>query len=76
MKRVLAFFIRYPIWTNVLMFTIFGFGLISFSQMKYSFFPEMKPDFIEIQVEFIGASPEEVEEGVVQKIEENLDGIE
>jgi multidrug efflux pump subunit AcrB len=75
MKKVLAFFIRYPVWTNVLMFTIFGFGLISFSQMKYSFFPEMKPDFIEIQVEFIGASPEEVEEGVVQKIEENLDGL-
>lgn len=75
MKKILTFFIRYPVWANVLMFTIFGFGLIFFSRMKYSFFPEMKPDFIEIQVEFIGASPEEVEEGVVQKIEENLDGL-
>ncbi len=76
MKRVLAFFVRYPIWANVLMFTIVGFGIISWSQMKYSFFPEIPPDYINVEVEYIGASPEEVEEGVVLKIEENLEGIE
>ena len=76
MKRVLAFFVRYPIWANVLMFTIVGFGIISWNGMKYSFFPEIQPDFINIEVEYIGASPEEVEEGVVLKIEENLEGIE
>lgn len=76
MKKVLAFFVRYPIWANVLMFTIVGFGIIFWSQMKYSFFPEIPPDFINIEVEYIGASPEEVEEGVVLKIEENLEGIE
>ncbi|MBW2183062.1 MAG: efflux RND transporter permease subunit [Deltaproteobacteria bacterium] len=75
MKNIITFFIRYPVWANVLMFAIFGFGLLFFSRMNYSFFPEMKPDFIDIQVEFIGASPQEVEEGVVQKIEENLDGL-
>jgi len=76
MKKVLAFFVRYPIWANVLMFTIVGFGIISYSQMKYSFFPEIPPDFINVEVEYIGASPEEVEEGVILKIEENLEGIE
>ncbi len=76
MKRALAFFVRYPIWANVLMFTIMGFGIISWSGMKYSFFPEIPPDFINVEVEYIGASPEEVEEGVVLKIEENLEGIE
>ena len=76
MKKVVAFFIRYPIWTNVLMFSILGFGLLCWGGMKYSFFPEIPPDMIVIEVELIGGSPEEVEEGVVLKIEENIEGIE
>jgi len=76
MNRLIEFFIRYRIWANVLMFSIFGFGLIAFNQMKYSFFPEMEPDFIIVQVVYPGAAPEEVEEGVILKIEENLDGLE
>ena len=76
MKRVLAFFVRYPLWANVLMVSIVGFGLLAQSQLKSSFFPEIPPDIIVIEVEYIGGSPEEVEEGVVLKIEENIEGIE
>lgn len=76
MKRVLAFFVRYPIWANVLMFSIIGLGMLTQSQLKSSFFPEIPPDMIAVQVEYIGGSPEEVEEGIVLKIEENLEGIE
>jgi len=76
MKKVIAFFIRYPIWTNVLMFSIVGFGLLCWGGMKYSFFPEIPPDIIIVEVELVGGSPEEVEEGVVIKIEENIEGIE
>ena len=75
MEKIIAFFVRYKVWTNVLMFSIFGFGLISLSQMRFSFFPEAEPDIITIQVIYPGASPEEVEEGVILKIEENLDGL-
>jgi len=76
MNKIVAFFVRYPVWTSVLMFSVIGFGLIYFKEMKYSFFPEIPPDIITIQVVFPGASPEEVEEGVILKIEENLDGLE
>ena len=76
MRKFIAFFIKYPLWSNVLLFSILGFGVISFSQMTYSFFPETQADSITIRVPFPGASPQEVEEGVVLKIEENLDGIE
>jgi len=75
MKKMIEFFIRYRIWTNVVMFSVFGFGIIFLSQMRYSFFPEVKPDLITIQVMYPGASPEEVEEGVVLKIEENIEGL-
>lgn len=76
MRSIVAFFVRYPVWTNVLMFSVFVFGFLYFYQMNYSFFPQVAPDVINIQVPFPGASPEEVEEGVILKIEENLDGLE
>ncbi len=76
MRRFVGFFIRYPIWVTVVLFAIVAFGLISLAQMRYSFFPEIDPDVIQVQVVYPGASPDEVAEGVVLKIEENLDGLE
>lgn len=75
MKKITAYFINYPVWTTVFMFSIIGFGLISFYQLRYSFFPELVPDVLNIQVVYPGASPGEVAEGVILKIEENLDGL-
>ncbi len=75
MRRVLAYFIRYPIWVTVLMSGVLLFGLLAFSQMRFSFFPESQPKVIIVEVVYPGAAPEEVEEGVVLKIEENLDGL-
>jgi multidrug efflux pump subunit AcrB len=76
MKKIISFLVRHPVWGNVILFSVLGFGIISFFQMKYSLFPELQSDFITIQVIFPGASPQEMEEGVVLKIEENLDGLE
>lgn len=76
MKKVIQLFIKYRLWTNVLMFSVFGFGFIFYAGINYSFFPEIEPSIVTIQVVFPGASPEEVEEGVVLKIEENLEGLE
>ncbi|MCF7904462.1 MAG: efflux RND transporter permease subunit [Candidatus Marinimicrobia bacterium] len=75
MKRVIEFFIRYPIWTNILLFGVLLFGGLALSSLKYSTFPEISPNRITIQVLYPGASPEEVEEGVIMKVEENLDGL-
>ncbi len=76
MRRIVAFFVRWPIWVNVLMFSILIFGAMAFSTMRYSFFPEVSPNTIIVQVTFPGASPTEVAEGVILKIEEQLDGLE
>ncbi len=75
MSKIISFFVRYKIWTNVIMFSVFGFGLIFLLQMRSSLFPEAEPDIITIQVVYPGTSPEEVEEGIILKIEENLDGL-
>ena len=75
MRQVISFFIRFPIWVSVLFLSIILFGLVSLGGMRYSFFPELKPDIINIQGVYPGASPEEVAEGMILKIEENLDGL-
>jgi multidrug efflux pump subunit AcrB len=76
MQKFIAFLVKYPVWSNVILYSTIGFGLISFLQMRYSFFPEIQTGIIQIQVAYPGASPQEVEEGVILKIEENLEGIE
>ncbi|MFZ5981891.1 MAG: efflux RND transporter permease subunit [Candidatus Zixiibacteriota bacterium] len=76
MRNLIAYLIRYPVWVTVIFFSVILFGLLSLSQIRYSFFPENEPDNIIISVVYPGASPEEVEEGVVLKIEEQLDGLE
>ena len=76
MRKVLSFLVKHPIWSNVILYGTIGFGLISLFQMRYSFFPEIQSGIITIQVAFPGASPQEVEEGVILKIEEHLEGIE
>ncbi|MCK4371942.1 MAG: efflux RND transporter permease subunit, partial [candidate division Zixibacteria bacterium] len=57
MRRVVAYFIRHPIWTAVLLFGIIGFGVISHGRLRYSFFPEIVPDIITIQITYPGAAP-------------------
>jgi len=76
MRRVIAFFVRTPIWVNVLMFSILIFGALALATMRFSFFPEVSPNTVIVQVAFPGASPTEVAESVVLKIEEQLDGLE
>jgi multidrug efflux pump subunit AcrB len=51
------------------------FGLLAFSEMRFSFFPESQVKVIIVEVAYPGAAPEEVEEGIVLKIEDNLDGL-
>lgn len=74
MKKFVAYFIRYPISVNTLMATIGFFGLLAMFSLNSTFFPIVESRFISIQAIYPGASPEEIEEGIVQKIEENLKG--
>ncbi len=77
MKKLIEYFVKYPIWANAIIFTMVIFGVVSYTfVMKRSFFPETDPTTITVGVVMPGASPEEMEEGVTIKIEESLKGIE
>lgn len=75
MKNFIAFFIKYPVATNVLILAFFVFGYLGLGNMKSSFFPLVPSEIINIQIAYLGAAPNEIEEGVVLKIEDNLKGL-
>ena len=50
-------------------------GLILAFAVKQEVFPEIALDRVVITVSYPGASPEEVEEGIILKIEENIGGV-
>ena len=74
MRKFVAFFIKYPVAVNTLLFSMAIFGFLSLRNINSTFFPVVSSRIISIQSVYPGASPEEMEEGIVQKIEENLKG--
>lgn len=75
MKKIIEYFIKYPVAVNVLMVAIILGGWQGLKRMNSSFFPLIPPDTITITAVYPGASPQEVEEGVILKIEDNLRGL-
>ena len=75
MKKIITYFIKYPVAVNVVIIAFIVFGLVGIFSMKSSFFPLVDSQLIRISLAYPGASPAEMEEGVVLKIEDNLKGI-
>ena len=75
MKNFINYFIRYEILVNLAIVVIAIFGVIAATSLTSSFFPEQDVQFIIVEAVFPGASPEEVEEGITLKVEDNLKGI-
>jgi branched-subunit amino acid ABC-type transport system permease component len=75
MQRLISYFINYPIVANLFMILVLVFGYFGLTSIKSSFFPETESDTIIINAVYPGAAPEEIEQGVVLKVEDNLEGI-
>lgn len=75
MKKIITYFIKYPVAVNVMIIAFVVFGTVGVFSMKSSFFPLVDSQLIRITLAYPGASPAEMEEGVVLKIEDNLKGI-
>ncbi|MBV1924129.1 MAG: efflux RND transporter permease subunit [Flavobacteriaceae bacterium] len=75
MKKVISYFIKYPVAVNIIIIAFVILGYLGFSSLKSSFFPLTDSKIINIGLAYPGASPEEIEVGVVLLIENNLKGI-
>jgi multidrug efflux pump subunit AcrB len=77
-KGILAWFASNHVAANLLMLLIIVAGTIAIFSAKLEVFPEFSLDMINIVVSYLGASPEDVEEGVCLRVEESIaavDGI-
>ena len=77
-KGIITWFARNPVATNLLMLIIMAVGLGSAFTIQRAMFPAFDLQVIFVNAPYPGAAPEEVELGVVLKIEEainDLDGI-
>ncbi|MBI1317292.1 MMPL family transporter [bacterium] len=74
MKKLVGYFLQYPIAVNTLLAALVIFGWLGMRKINSTFFPVVESRIIAIEAVLPGASPEEVEEGIVQKVEENLKG--
>lgn len=75
MRKLIGYFIRHSVAVNVVVLAFIVFGFFGASKLKSSFFPLVDSKNISINVTYPGASPQEVEEGIVLKIEDNLKGL-
>ncbi|MFD0762034.1 efflux RND transporter permease subunit [Lutibacter aestuarii] len=75
MRKIITYFIKFPVAVNIFIIAFVAFGLVGALSMKSSFFPLTDSQNISINLAYPGASPQEMEEGIVLKIEDNLKGI-
>ncbi len=75
MKTAVSWFADNHVAANLLMLFLLAAGIITCLNMKIEVFPETDLDIIRVTTEYPGASPAEVEEGVIRHIEEKIAGL-
>ncbi|MER3375342.1 MAG: efflux RND transporter permease subunit [Allomuricauda sp.] len=75
MRNVISYFIKYHVAVNVIVVAFLVFGVVGALTLKSSFFPLSESRNIMINITYPGASPQEIEEGITLKIEDNLKGL-
>ena len=73
---IIEWFARNAVAANLLMVILLAGGLYSVATIKKESQPPIETNLVTVRVPFLGASPEDVEEGVLIKIEESIQDIE
>ncbi|MBI9090496.1 MAG: efflux RND transporter permease subunit [Desulfobacterium sp.] len=76
MKGLGRWSVENRVTVNLIMVFLIVAGLYTVLDMRREMFPQFAVDMINISVDYPGASPDEVEEGICIKVEEQLKGIE
>ena len=75
MNGMIEWFARNSVAANLVMAFIVVSGLLAATNVREEAFPEMELDRIQVEVPYLGAAPEEVEQAVNVRIEEAIQGI-
>ncbi|HAT36593.1 MAG TPA: AcrB/AcrD/AcrF family protein, partial [Rhodospirillaceae bacterium] len=75
---LIGLFVRHPTAANLLMVVMIVAGLFALRQTNTQFFPDFGIDWVSVEVEWPGASAEDIDDNIVQAIEPEvrfLDGV-
>jgi len=75
MVKLIGWFTENHVAANLLMVFLLLAGLWTVQNIKIEAFPDSSPDMISVSMEYPGASPEEVEEAIIRRIEERVAGL-
>ena len=75
MKSLISWFVKNPVASNLMMFTMFAAGVFGFSNLDREFIPKVTINGMTVSSGWPGASPRDVEEQIVTRIEESIDGL-
>ena len=71
----MAYMARNSIAANLLMFILLGGGIWTMIIIQKEVFPQFQLDIVQVSVVYPGASPAEVEQGILMPVEEAIRGI-
>jgi len=75
MKKLIAWWIHNPVAANLLMIAIIILGLTGYKQLEREFFPEVTVNGVSVTISWPGASPRDIEEQLLVRVEEAVDGL-
>ena len=73
---IIAWFARNHVAANLLMFAIVVVGIVVARNIRQEIYPLFQVDTVEVDMQYRGASPEEVEQSIILPIESELRGLE
>ena len=76
MKGVIRWFASNPVAANLVMVVMLVGGGLTYGTIKMELFPEFALDMVTVTVPYPGAAPEEVEEAICVRIEEEVHALE
>ncbi len=71
----IAWMAKNSVAANILMAVLLGGGIFAATRVKQEFLPQSQLDYVSVSVPYPGASPAEVEQGILLAIEEAVRGI-
>lgn len=72
---IIAWFANNSVAANLMMFFIVVMGIVSYFTIQRQMFPNIEINYIRVSAVYPGASPQEIEEGIMVKVEESLKDV-
>ena len=72
---MIRYFVAHPTAANLVLLFLLGVGLLSAPGLKRETFPDFSTDSVQVRIVYPGATAEQVEEAICQRLEDAVDGL-